>query len=149
MKGVPSTADSEITCAGKIGGLGLQPRYANVRDKSKFILEKRRRFYKWPKPFSCTDGHYFVAPVGTYRSNPWGLYDMLGNVEEWVDACPEDPERSSRGGDANRATRMCRVYVHRGGSWRSGYDHIRSAHRGVSDSDFMSNLVGFRVARTK
>jgi formylglycine-generating enzyme required for sulfatase activity len=93
-----------------------------------------------------------LAPVGSFGPNRFGLYDMLGNVWQWVADCwhdnylgaPRDAEVWA-GGD-------CARHVVRGGSWANVPVLIRSAERGsvnTDGSDFdYSNVTGFRVART-
>ena len=97
----------------------------------------------------CHDGHDHTAPVGTYRTNPFGLHDMLGNVAEWVEDCwngyyhegaPEDG-RAWESGDCIRR-------VQRGGSWHSFPSSLRSAHRHWGGADYQNSEVGFRLARS-
>jgi formylglycine-generating enzyme required for sulfatase activity len=90
-----------------------------------------------------------LAPVGSFKPNAFGLYDMHGNVFEWV----EDPWHNSyedapvdgspwlQGGDASSR-------VVRGGPWNGGPQILRSANRVRNTSDNRGGNLGFRVART-
>jgi formylglycine-generating enzyme required for sulfatase activity len=90
--------------------------------------------------------------VGAYPPNPWKLYDMHGNVWEWVeDDWHEDYERAPDDGSARRdeaTDPRSRRFVVRGGSWFFGSRFCRSANRdrNVFDKRFVD--LGFRVART-
>jgi formylglycine-generating enzyme required for sulfatase activity len=93
-----------------------------------------------------------IAPVGSFPANPFGLYDMLGNVWQWVEDCwNEDYLGAPSDGSAWHAG-DCGRRVMRGGSWSSLPVFLRSAARSRSDSagrDFdYSNYAGFRLARS-
>jgi len=90
-----------------------------------------------------------TAPVGSFAPNQFGLYDMHGNVWEWVEDCwHTNYEGAPNDGSAWIAQGDCDNRVVRGGSW-SGYSvGLRSALRFWSSADDHSNDLGFRVART-
>ena len=85
-------------------------------------------------PVSCSDGHTETAPVGSFPPNPFGLYDMMGNVGEWT---------ATRYDDRNYNWRYLR-----GGSWLDGSDFIRSARRDGWTPSTRYYKFGLRVART-
>jgi len=76
------------------------------------------------------------APRGTFAPNPWGLYDMHGNVAEWT--------RSDYRPDANAAAASPRKVV-RGGSWLDRPKRARSAFRLHYHASQAIHDVGFRV----
>jgi acetoin utilization deacetylase AcuC-like enzyme/formylglycine-generating enzyme required for sulfatase activity len=91
-------------------------------------------------------------PVGQKKPNPWGLYDMHGNVAEWCnDIFAKDAYKTSS--DANpRGPRDGEMYVLRGGSWKGSAEVLRSYHRvaenpGFSDACLAPDTMGFRCVR--
>ena len=96
----------------------------------------------------CETGKANPAPVGSYRPNPWSIYDMLGNVAEWVVDCyVHDYRRASVDGSPNISI-PCRERVNRGGSWYDEPSHFRAATRDGNAPDFRDSGLGLRVART-
>ncbi len=93
-----------------------------------------------------------TTDVGAYPPNPWGLYDMHGNVWEWVEDVWHDsyngaPIASSAWTDGE-GKQSSRVRVVRGGSWGSSPRNLRSASRRRYPPDSRIFNLGFRVART-
>ena len=86
------------------------------------------------------------APVKSYPPNAWGLYDMHGNVWEWVadrfGPYPNHPEADPTGA-ASGETR-----VRRGGSWFALSDAIRSANRAYGHPASRLATTGLRVVKT-
>jgi formylglycine-generating enzyme required for sulfatase activity len=84
--------------------------------------------------------------VGSYKPNPWGLYDMLGNVFDWVEDCyVEDYAQEPTDGSAAESAN-CKSRVLRGGAWYTVPRHMRSAYREIFDAQ-TPGYVGIRVVR--
>jgi formylglycine-generating enzyme required for sulfatase activity len=92
-----------------------------------------------------------IAPVGSFRANPFGLNDMLGNVWQWVEDCWHDTYLGAPADGSPWQEDGCRRRVMRGGSWSSLPVFLRSAARNSADAggrDFdYSTYAGFRLAR--
>jgi formylglycine-generating enzyme required for sulfatase activity len=91
-----------------------------------------------------TDGPH---EVGQKRPNPFGLFDMNGNVWEWVEDCFREGYAPTQTDGAAWKSDRCGKRVMRGGSFRYGPNMLRSASRGLDGVDTKDDDRGFRVAR--
>ena len=90
-----------------------------------------------------------TVPVGKFNANPWGLYQVHGNVWEWCediwhanyDGAPSYGSAWLQGGDATR-------HVVRGGSWDCVPGYLRAARRNKFPTNTRENDLGFRVGST-
>ncbi len=146
---LPTEAEWEYAC--RAGGQTMwwwgdseqeAGKYANVADRTAKM--------KWPNwiIFDTDDGYAVSAPVGSFGANAFGLYDMVGNVDQWCSdwydagyyaaSPPTDPPGPASG--ENR--------VHRGGSWYSFPPGCRSADRSSRSPDSGDDDLGIRCAIT-
>ncbi len=102
----------------------------------------------WGRAFdNYSDGYWGPAPVKAYPPNPFGLYDMDGNLSEWVDDCWHDNYTRAPRDSTAWINPGCVRRVIRGGSWGSSPEQVRSAYRLSVPADTRSARVGFRVVR--
>ena len=119
-------------------------RYGNVVDTTRLPNGG-----SWTNKANCSDGAVYPVAVGSYRPNPFGLYDMHGNVWEWVADCwHEDYEGAPTDGSA--WTTGCdggeRAVV-RGGSWSYGPRYLRAANRNWGRPSHSRINTGFRLVQ--
>jgi len=93
------------------------------------------------------DGFWGPAPVASFRANAWGLYDMSGNLSEWVADCWHSSYRRAPADGAAWYNPGCRQRLVRGGSWANSPQQTRAAWRLSQDSDTTSARIGFRLVR--
>jgi formylglycine-generating enzyme required for sulfatase activity len=89
-----------------------------------------------------------TAPVGSLAPNKFGLYDMVGNVWEWVEDCVHyDDDGAPTNGAAWITGGDCSNRIIRGGSWLSSPNSLRSAFRYRLAAFTRQNSLGFRLGR--
>jgi formylglycine-generating enzyme len=122
--------------------------WANCADQSltkKLPALPYRPDVKWT-PFSWDDGYVFTSPVGSFKANAFGLYDMIGNVWQWCSDWSwyyaKGPATDPKG--AKPQTGGTRVL--RGGSWLALPRECRSAYRYSDLAARQASFIGFRVA---
>ena len=92
---------------------------------------------------------FTTLPVNFFKPNPWGLFQVHGNVAEWVADCwhPNLAGAPSDGTVWEMRAADCNEFTVRGGSFTNNADLLRSAHR-RSTPDIREITIGFRVAQT-
>jgi formylglycine-generating enzyme required for sulfatase activity len=116
--------------------------YANMRDQTLV-----KTLYGFDEAIiTCDDGFAYPAPVGSFKPNPFGLYDMLGNVAQWTEDCYGDYANSPNDGRAAES-QNCANRVVRGSSWNGKPWFTRSASRDYYMPVNRNDVTGFRLAR--
>src|SRR5262245_17014456 len=99
-------------------------------------------------PSTCAITWQRTIAVDNFEPNPWGLYNVHGNVWEWTEDCWNASNTGNPGDGRARTTNNCDQRVVRGGSWGIIPQGLRSAERGVGGASFRNDIRGFRLART-
>jgi formylglycine-generating enzyme required for sulfatase activity len=144
---LPTEAEWEWSCrAGSSSRYWWGAELAKTGDVSNVGDRTLKRVHpQWPrKTMPMDDGHAFVAPVGSYRANGFGLHDMLGNVWEFCatryGAFPKELDVDPSDLSAKRG------FAVRGGGWSNHPNDARSATRNTDPPNFCHSNLGFRVA---
>jgi formylglycine-generating enzyme required for sulfatase activity len=148
---LPTEAEWEYACRA-----GTTTRYQNGDDPETLTQvgnfadgTARTKYSTWTHAKSAQDGYVYTAPVGRFRPNRFGLYDMHGNVWEWCwdwyaknyygqspDADPLGPSQAA-------------VRVNRGGAWFGNPRSGRTAYRNWNSPGYRLFNLGFRVVRVQ
>jgi formylglycine-generating enzyme required for sulfatase activity len=112
-------------------------------------INSSRANYNWDGAYNTGVDFKQTRDVGQYAANPWGFFDMHGNVWEWTAdwyqaAYPTGNPVVDTTGPASGSTR-----VRRGGSWYLAGTNLRSAKRGNGSPGSRLNNLGFRVGFQK
>ena len=84
--------------------------------------------------------------VGSFGANPFGLYDMGGGVDQWVEDCWHRNYQSAPTDGSAWVESQCSSHVIRSGSWRNDGRYVRPSNRDSYDTDVRYPTHGFRVA---
>jgi len=147
---LPSEAEFEYVLRGGKSsrywwGDNSPPRVVENLTGEKDTSRSRRR---WEAYFSgYQDKYWGPAPVASFDSNPFGLYDIGGNVGEWVKDCWHDTYLRGPLDGSAWVNPGCKRRVVRGGYWASAPDQARSAFRLSAKPDQRDARIGFRIAR--
>ena len=139
---LPTEAEWEIACRAHSEsryafGDQLQdlPSYANVADHASNL--------EWAEK-NINDTYAQLAPVGSFRPNQWGFYDMHGNVWEWcLDKYDNDLGSSAK---TDPLVKRGNSQVIKGGSWMEASEYARSASRKGMNPNKRDVAIGFRLA---
>lgn len=89
-----------------------------------------------------------TVSVDSFAANPFGLYQMHGNVLQWVEDCYYSSYNDAPNDGSAKIANGCKARVLRGGSWFNNPRGLRAANRSWTDPNVRKNFYGFRVART-
>jgi formylglycine-generating enzyme required for sulfatase activity len=150
---LPTEAEWEYAAQGGQGYLfpwgndlpGRGDRVGNVADEAAKKEHPDRPIFE-----GYDDGYVYTAPVGSYDPNPFGLYDLAGNVWEWCSSIYQPyPYQANDGRENIDKNEQNMTRVLRGGSWGVDPTGVRAADRGRTLPGVRFNHVGFRGAASR
>ena len=107
------------------------------------VYDSRRSYDGSPKAAALLK----TVPVDNGSPNPFGLYNMLGNVRQWTQDCWNPTPAASPSNGAPALSGDCTARATRGGSWADDPAKLRASARDYESVDEGSERIGFRVAR--
>jgi formylglycine-generating enzyme required for sulfatase activity len=121
-----------------------QCKFANTRDLSAKDLDPETPYV------NCEDGYVETSPVGAFQPNAWGLFDMLGNVNQWVLDCWYFDYSASTSAAMDTARKAlgtgCDERRARGAGWSAIPINVRAASRSGFIFNTRISYLGFRLA---
>lgn len=127
-------------------------RYANGFDDAAWMKYAHMDTSGYPlfDPLPCRDGWLNTSPAGALAPNKFGVYDMIGNVSEWVADCyVPSHERLAANRMAEAPEGPCAKRVAKGGSWGTLAHNLRTAERFPYAATHRDDSIGIRVARDR
>ena len=89
-----------------------------------------------------------TMPVNAFKPNPWSLYQVHGNIDEYTADCWHETYDGAPTDGSAWTSEDCRAHVERGGMYDSDDTNLRSANRRESLNNYRRSYTGFRLART-
>ncbi len=97
--------------------------------------------------YGAADGYNFTSPAGTFPANAFGVFDMHGNVYEWVADCYREDYVGVPSDGSPWLEQNCKRQVMRGNDWGEAPVFSRSGNRNSSLPTSSGDWLGFRVVR--
>ena len=130
-------SEAQREYAARAGSTGMFPFEADAN----FEISQHANVYG-PK-----DGFSFSSPVGSFPANAFGMYDMHGNVYEWVADCYHDTYQGAPSDGSAWMQGACERVSIRGNDWGEAPIFSRSGNRNEADPANRGDWIGLRVAR--
>ena len=134
-------SEAEREYGARAGSTGPFPFPFDNNDEKKYSIAQHANTY------GPTDGYSYTSPVGSFPPNAFGVYDMHGNVYEWVADCLNTSYEGAPADGSAWLTGNCDIRIMRGNDWGEAPVFSRSGNRNSRAPDVRGDFLGFRVAR--